>query len=75
MRSEAVTVLSRILPEDIKINSNINFTDKDDIPSWSLEAFKRLCSLKVVSGYEDGSVKPMGSITRAEAVKLLYEIY
>lgn len=74
-RSEAVTVLSRILPENIKVNKNIDFTDKADIPSWSLSAFERLCSLGVVSGYEDGSVKPTGKITRAEAVKLLYEIY
>ena len=75
MRSEAITVLSRILPKDLKLNSNIIFTDKEDIPDWSLEAFKRLCSLNVISGYEDGSVKPNGSITRAEAIKLLYEIY
>lgn len=75
MRSEAVTVLSRIMSADIKADKKIDFTDKDDIPSWSKEAFEKLYSLGVINGYEDGSLKPSGKITRAEAVKLLFEIY
>jgi len=75
MRSEAVTVLSRIMSADIKAGKKIDFADKDDIPDWSKEAFEKLYSLGVINGYEDGTLKPSGKITRAEAVKLLYEIY
>jgi len=74
-RSEAATVISRILPDDIRTNKNIEFSDKNEIPAWAMDAFKKLYSLGVITGYEDKSVKPSGKITRAEAVKLLYEIY
>lgn len=31
------------------------------------------CALGIVNGYEDGTFRPQGSITRQEAVKMLYE--
>lgn len=73
-RAEAVTVLSRVLGGEFKTSEAV-FTDSESIPDWARESFNKLCSLKVISGYEDGSVKPLNTITRAEAVKLVYEIY
>ena len=73
-RAEAVTVLSRILNQNIKTSDAV-FTDSASIPDWAKNGFDRLYALKVISGYEDGSVKPLSTITRAEAIKLIYEIY
>ncbi len=73
-RAEAVTVLSRILNQNIKTSDAV-FTDSASIPGWAKDGFDRLYALKVISGYEDGSVKPLNTITRAEAIKLIYEIY
>ena len=32
-----------------------------------------LRQMGIISGYEDGSFRPLGTITRAEAAKMLYE--
>ena len=73
-RAEAITVLSRITASGVR-TQNAPFADRSAIPSWSLAAFDKLYSLGVVGGYEDGTVRPVNTITRAEAVKLLYAIY
>lgn len=73
-RAEAVTVLSRILNEKPQVSKAV-FTDSAAIPDWADEGFNKLYSLKIISGYDDGSVKPLNTITRAEAIKLIYEIY
>lgn len=73
-RAEAVTVISRIAAVGVRVQS-AHFTDSDLIPSWARSAFDRLYTLKIIGGYEDGSIRPLGSITRAEAIKMLYEIY
>ena len=73
-RAEAVAVISRITDGNIKITQP-SFTDSAYIPSWANDGFNKLYSLNVLSGYSDGSVKPLNNITRAETVKLLYEIY
>ncbi len=73
-RAEAVTVISRITASGVR-TLNSSFADSADIPSWAKPAFDKLSSLGVISGYEDNTVKPNNTITRAEAVKMLYEIY
>lgn len=73
-RAEAATVISRLLPDNLQL-TDTSFTDSADIPSWSKDAFTKLTSLKIMNGYEDGSICPLNRITRAEAIKMLYEIY
>lgn len=73
-RAEAVTVLTRILGENLEFELP-EYTDISQIPAYSHSGFCTMVSMGVLSGYEDGSVKPNKNITRAEAVKLLYGIY
>ncbi len=73
-RAEAVTVLSRVLNGEFK-TAEAAFTDSVSIPEWAREGFNKLYSLRIISGYEDGSAKPLNTINRAEAIKLVYEIY
>lgn len=49
------------------------FTDETEISDYALEAVKQLKEMGIISGYEDGSFRPLGTITRAEAAKMLYE--
>ena len=73
-RAEAFTVLARLLPSGLK-KTEIIGTDKNEIPKWAEDGFKILMADGTVSGYEDGSLKPLKKLTKAEAAKLLYSLY
>ncbi len=73
-RAEAVTIISRILPKELK-KGELEYKDISDIPDWSLDAFKVLNASKLISGYDDNTIKPKNSVTRAEAVTMFYNIY
>ena len=73
-RAEAFTVLSRLLPSGLK-KVEIVGTDKNEIPKWAKDGFMVLMADGTVSGYEDGSLKPLKKLTKAEAAKLLYNLY
>ena len=73
-RAEAITVLGRLIQEDIR-TGNAQFADSKSIPSWASDSFNKLAALGVISGYNDGTIRPQNNISRAETIKLLYEIY
>lgn len=73
-REEAITILSRILPDNIE-SAEVLFDDKDTISDWAFNSFKRLTGSKLINGYEDNTIRPKNNVTRAEAVTLLYNIY
>lgn len=73
-RAEVVAVLFRVLGESID-TAPLNFSDMADVPSYALSAFSTMYSMGIISGYDDGSLKPNRNITKAEAVKMIYGIY
>ena len=73
-RAEVAAIVGRTMPYGIK-SGNVTATDKNIIPSWALSGFNMLTRYNIISGYPDGSVKPANNITRAECVKILYEIF
>ncbi len=73
-RAEAVTIISRILPELIE-KKELTFADTNEIPDWSKDAFKTLTAAGILNGYDDNTVKPRNNVTRAEAVTMFYNIY
>ncbi len=73
-RAEAVTIISRILPKELK-KGELEYKDISDIPDWSLDAFKVLNASKLIGGYDDNTLKPKNNVTRAEAVTMFYNIY
>ncbi|MBQ8525974.1 MAG: phosphodiester glycosidase family protein [Clostridia bacterium] len=73
-RAEVVTVLTRILGESLD-NQQMNYVDIGDVPAYAIDGFSTMVSMGVLSGYDDGTLKPNKNITRAEAVKLIYGIY
>ena len=72
-RAEAATIISRTIDKKIFIN-DLSSTDKEDIPFWAEDGIKTLVSLGAMNGYSDGSILPLGLLTKAEAAKLLYSI-
>ena len=73
-RAEAVTIISRLLPELIE-KKELTFTDANEIPDWSQDAFKTLTAAGILNGYDDNTIKPKNNVTRAEAVTMFYNIY
>lgn len=70
-RAEAMTILSRMLEEDLPEASLARFTDAGDVPGWAAPHVARLVGKGIVSG-SNGRLNPGSSITRAEVAKLLY---
>lgn len=73
-RAEVVTVLTRMLGESIE-TQEMDYTDIADVPAYAAEGFATMISMGIISGYDDGTLKPNRNITRAEAVKMIYGIY
>ncbi|MBR2895428.1 MAG: S-layer homology domain-containing protein [Oscillospiraceae bacterium] len=54
--------------------SSAAFQDDADVTDTFAESVEVLNGLKVFEGYEDGSFKPQGSITRAEVAAIIYRV-
>ena len=69
-----MAVISRILTNNYPVEAQ-EFADAEDISVWARESVERLVTLGLVSGYEDGTIKPLANITRAEIAKILFNLY
>ncbi len=72
-RAEAATIVARIQPQGI-FTSSIDASDKSDIPNWANDGMTTLITLGAIKGYEDKSLKPLNTLTKAEAAKILYSV-
>ena len=68
-RAEAFAILERSL--GLKNRIRLDYADTDQIPAWAAAAFEKLAAVGVIRGFEDGSIKPNGLATRAEAAVLI----
>lgn len=73
-RMELAISLNRLLPKGLKA-SPISSVDKADIPFWAEESMRTIVTQGVMTGYPDGTLRPLQSVTRAEAVKMLFNIF
>lgn len=73
-RAEIMTIIGRTLPKGYGLSDAV-FTDSADIPEYAREHISRLVKIGVVEGYEDGTIKPLAEVTRAEGIKMLYEMF
>ncbi len=74
MRQDIAVILYRALG-DQNSKAILNFSDKENIASYAEDAIAELVGLGIINGYEDGSLNPRGTATRAEAAKMIYGIY
>ena len=78
-REETVTMIIRLvdylhlqLPQ---YEVAINFTDEGTISSFAKDPMERAVQAKLIYGYPDGSVRPKGFVTRAEAAAIVSRIH
>ncbi len=74
MRQDMATILYRAANQTGD-GVALNFTDNNDIAAYAKDAISEFVGLGVMNGYSDGSFKPRGSATRAEAAKVIWGIY
>lgn len=74
MRQDMVTILYRALNKSNSAAA-LDFTDVDSIAEYAKDAVAQLVGMGVINGYEDGSFKPRGTATRAEAAKVIWGVY
>lgn len=74
MRQDIAIILYRALG-DQNSKAVLNFSDKENIAPYAEDAIAELVGLGIINGYEDGTLKPRGTATRAEAAKMIYGIY
>lgn len=68
-RAEAFTIIGRVMgtaPEQ-----ELGFADEDDIPVWAMPAISSLVSKGIIQGFEDNTIRPNQSITRAESAVII----
>ena len=73
-RMEYAIAIERLLPQGLA-KAPITATDEADIPYWGKESLKMATAQKILNGYPDGTLRPRQSVTRAEAVKILYTVF
>lgn len=68
-------VLALVMTLSLAVSANAAFKDDKSISDDYAEAVAVLNGMGVFKGYEDGSFKPEGNITRAEVATIIYRIY
>ena len=76
-RQQLVTMLYRYAQQmgyDVSVGENTNilsYTDVADLSEYAIPAMQWACGAGIVSGYDDGSLRPLNPATRAQTVKIL----
>ena len=77
-RAEMTTMLYRFLKSikiDLKsLDKNIDFKDKDKIPSWAKEAIKEMVDFGILNGNDDGTFNPKGKFKRCQMSQIIYNL-
>lgn len=72
-REQAAVIVSRAAKLEL-VNSGLNFTDSQVISSWAQSGVAAALKGGLITGYADGSFRPRGKTTRAEAAAILAKL-
>lgn len=72
-RCEFSVAAARLLPAGL-FRGTINAADSADVPDWAKDETALLLNHGIMNGYTDGALRPNNNVTRAEAIKILYNI-
>lgn len=70
-RAEFIAMVGRALKLENGSGGVPDFADADQVPAWAQPFFVRLIEDKVISGYEDNTLRPANPITRTEMTVIL----
>lgn len=71
-RQDAAVMLYRAMSDKRVIDNMLIFTDSHTVSPYASEAVSYLANERILNGYEDGSFRPFGNLTRAESAKIIY---
>ena len=78
-RQDIAVISQRAIEKAGKNKPNDNeykdFSDKDSISDYALDAVIALMKNGIINGYDDGSFIPLGYATRAETAVIIYNIH
>lgn len=75
-RQDAAVMLRRActVKKVVLEQGEVHVIDENDISGYALESVNALSGSGIISGFEDGSFRPFGTLTRAQAAKMIYEL-
>lgn len=73
-RQEAAVMLARIIPTYGYSTNLARFADYRSIADWAYTAMSKVSGKGYISGYTDGRIHPLDSLTRAQAAKIISDI-
>ncbi len=73
-RQEAAVILARIIPTQGASTNLSRFSDHRSISDWAYTALSKVGGKGYISGYTDGRMHPLDSLTRAQAAKIISDI-
>lgn len=75
-RQEAAAMLSRFLPgmEETNLSILSSFSDSVKLSNWAITPMAFMIEKGYKTGYQDKTLRPLGSLTRAEAVQIINQI-
>lgn len=71
-RQDAAVIICRIIKKSSE--DSLVFTDREAVADYAKASVSYLSSKQIINGYEDGTFRPEGSISRAEIAKILYTL-
>ncbi|WP_337400590.1 S-layer homology domain-containing protein [Congzhengia sp.] len=72
-RAEAITIVDYALRLDSYGVDEAEFKDVTNIPDWAMQSVKNLEAYGIIQGYEDNTIRPYTSITRAQAAEMIWQ--
>lgn len=66
--------LCNVMKKTVVKSDSLSFTDADAVSEYAIESVATLESSGIINGFEDGSFSPLGTLTRAQAAKIIYGI-
>lgn len=73
-REQAMTIIGRVQPSGYVQVDIAEYTDADKVQSWSEKYVRELVGRGIISGFEDGTLRPGAAVTRAQLAKILTEV-
>ncbi len=71
-RQDAAVMLYRVCNvKNIALSGKTELTDGDTVSDYAKESVSSLAGAGIINGFEDGSFKPFGALTRGQAAKLI----
>ena len=67
-----MTLVYRVFFEGEKGSGNVSFSDGASVSEYAVDAVSFLTQNKIVSGYEDGTLKPLNFVLREQVAKILW---